>query len=487
MVMYIISRISNCCRHGCFLAILLSSPWLCGNSVRWEVVEPDLAGIPDIGNCRFQDVSGHGGYFYAWICLSADPWEAVYRSADGLNWELVVEGTRTTSGFALEDGRTLLYREGDSSIVIGDGENWTVRDLSEIEGADQAGVLSVAQSNTGRLVLGGTQTFRRVPRPCWWVSNDGGETFTFFASDRDFPFRSEAGLSGMAFGNGVFVGVGIVGESWVGVNGESWAEAALPAVENPDDGESPLIKTIRFYDGAFWAVGNYTRVYRSENGREWTVVHEGGGNNLLDELLIDGDSLHATGSELRQAWSPDRGVSWFSAEASSTGNGTLTGGRGLAFFRGVFAPTGDLLDHENEIVFEIFPSIGSFSQIAYTEGTWLAFTDGTYFLGRAEGHFLDRAVSVDGIFFEHPWFGWFTLRSENWLYHFNLGWIYTESSSGTSVWIATDGLGWIFTSDSLWPNFYHPHSENWGLYADSSEWFFNSTTGDWQKRASFGG
>ena len=474
-------------RMGAFLLTVCVGLEVSGQAVEWEEVEPNLGDHPEIGICDFMDVSGHGGYFYAWACLSVEPWEAVYRSSDGVDWEQIVAGSRTTSGFSLNDGRTLLYGESYPSIVIGDGASWILKDLSQIEGAEQAVVLSVAQGDSGRLVLVGTQTFRRLPRPCWWVSNDGGDSFTFFASDRDFPRREEAGLVDIAFGSGIFVAVGVAGESWVSVNGESWAEVALPAVENSDGGELPVMKAITFFDGAFWAIGNYTRVYRSENGLDWSIVHEGETNDLLNQFLIDGDTLHATGPELRQAWSPDRGLNWFSAETSSTGSGVLAGGRGLAFFRGVFAPTGNLLDEENEIVFDVFPRFRSFSELAYTEGKWLALTGGTYFFGRTGGHFLDSAVSADGIFFQHPWLGWFTLRSDNWLYHFNLGWIYTESSSDTAVWIATDGLGWIFTSNSLWPNFYHPLSEHWGLYADSHEWFFNSTAGEWQQRSSFGG
>jgi hypothetical protein len=370
--------------------------------------------------------------------------------------------------------------------VIGDGSEWSLLDLSGIEGADRSAVYSVARGPGGRIVLGGIQTVRRVPQPCWWVSNDGGETFAFHPAEGSFPSRSEAGLVALAYGNGVFVGAGVPGESWVSVDGETWARSAIPAVSDPDSGELPVMKAIRFYDGAFWAAGNYGRVYRSTNGLDWTVLSEADENALLEDFLIDGDHLHATGPESLQVWSPDRGETWFSGETDTFGLTVLTGGRGLAFSRGLFAPTGGELGSGNEVVFDSFPAARAFSQMAYTEGIWFAHIAGTDYLGRSSGHFLDQAVSEDGVYYEHPWFGWFTMRSGNWFFHFNLGWIYSESASGDSVWIYAGGLEWILTSSSLWPNFYHGPSGHWGLYADFSDWFFNLNTGTWQERPAFG-
>ena len=54
------------------------------------------------------------------------------------------------------------------------------------------------------------------------------------------------------------------------------------------------------------------------------------------------------------------------------------------------------------------------------------------------------------------WFGSFISYEEGWLFHANLGWLYSSPDQEDSVWLWMEGNGWLWTQEGvctyLWSN-----------------------------------
>ena len=51
-----------------------------------------------------------------------------------------------------------------------------------------------------------------------------------------------------------------------------------------------------------------------------------------------------------------------------------------------------------------------------------------------------------------PWFGTFIYYQKGWLYHAQLGWLYSSSNEGESVWLWNENHGWLWTKEGVWPS-----------------------------------
>ena len=47
------------------------------------------------------------------------------------------------------------------------------------------------------------------------------------------------------------------------------------------------------------------------------------------------------------------------------------------------------------------------------------------------------------------WFGWFTDEAFPWIYHTDLGWLYSQSNSQNNIWFFSEQLGWFWTSEEI--------------------------------------
>jgi len=52
------------------------------------------------------------------------------------------------------------------------------------------------------------------------------------------------------------------------------------------------------------------------------------------------------------------------------------------------------------------------------------------------------------------WFGWFTDATFPWIYHVDLGWLYSTSNSQNSIWFFSQQLGWFWTNEETFKD--HP-------------------------------
>lgn len=59
----------------------------------------------------------------------------------------------------------------------------------------------------------------------------------------------------------------------------------------------------------------------------------------------------------------------------------------------------------------------------------------------------NASVHVDRQWYHLDGFGWFAPLSDDWLFHYELGWLYSPPATGTSVWLYLESsAGWIWTS-----------------------------------------
>jgi hypothetical protein len=66
------------------------------------------------------------------------------------------------------------------------------------------------------------------------------------------------------------------------------------------------------------------------------------------------------------------------------------------------------------------------------------------------------------------WFGTFIYYEKGWLYHAELGWLYSSSGQNGSVWLWSGEHGWLWTKADIWPYLYKDEAADW-LYFVKSE------------------
>jgi hypothetical protein len=66
------------------------------------------------------------------------------------------------------------------------------------------------------------------------------------------------------------------------------------------------------------------------------------------------------------------------------------------------------------------------------------------------------------------WFGTFIYYEKGWLYHSQLGWLYSSSGQNGSVWLWSGEHGWLWTKADIWPYLYKDEAADW-LYFVKSE------------------
>ena len=455
-----------------------------GQLLEWQKLESGLMDLPEFGSC-ITSLDGFEGYFYASVCLNQDPWSAVYRSADGSAWEEIWPGSVGTKAIRLGDGRILLYGSG-GNILIGEADSWTQIPAGEGTIQSFATIMSAVEGN-GRIVLAGSARPNRAYEIAWWVSTDNGETFAAFTtSEFENPLYHNPGIRGLAFGNGVFVAVGLKGEVWSGTDGENWTAHQLDAITVGGITKDEVLLSVQFREGAFYATGAHETLYRSTDGSNWDLLHSGPLDRILDSLLIEGDFWYAAGANGHHLWSDDAGQTWNEYYRYVLFD-KLIGGNGVFYLTKYFSPTGGPISPERDISPGLWDS-NSIQHVAYTEGKWLVLDPSESYLGMtptSQTPFLDQATTSDGVNYQHPWFGWFAGRSADWAYHLNLGWIFSNSTSETRAWIHVPGLGWIYTTEAAWPRFYHFLSGHWSLYTGDLNFFWNENLEAWMYRDEF--
>ena len=62
---------------------------------------------------------------------------------------------------------------------------------------------------------------------------------------------------------------------------------------------------------------------------------------------------------------------------------------------------------------------------------------------------------------EVPWFGSILLFPNNWVYHIELGWLFSIADEGGGVWLWHHTHGWLWTEEGLYPFIYKSTVSNW--------------------------
>jgi len=77
------------------------------------------------------------------------------------------------------------------------------------------------------------------------------------------------------------------------------------------------------------------------------------------------------------------------------------------------------------------------------------------------------------------WFGYYWQSSNNWVFHYELGWLYPKGKGSYDNWIFFPKHGWMWTGRYVYPNFYSNKESTWYLYDHNSKdfgWFKNLVT-----------
>ena len=83
------------------------------------------------------------------------------------------------------------------------------------------------------------------------------------------------------------------------------------------------------------------------------------------------------------------------------------------------------------------------------------------------------------------WLGNFNLASADWVYHDQLGWMYVNGTSSSSVWIWLPDVGWLWTNSSCFPYLFDYTKGDWSyFYYDASatkRYLYRYSDADWSE------
>ena len=71
------------------------------------------------------------------------------------------------------------------------------------------------------------------------------------------------------------------------------------------------------------------------------------------------------------------------------------------------------------------------------------------------------ATRLQAGWMESEWFGSFLPYTDNWIFHYQMGWLYISDFKPENMWIWSEEQGWIWTTKNLLPFFYSNNSSNW--------------------------
>ena len=87
--------------------------------------------------------------------------------------------------------------------------------------------------------------------------------------------------------------------------------------------------------------------------------------------------------------------------------------------------------------------------------------------------------SAGSNWFTSTWFGSLYLGSSSWIYHSDLGWLYTSSDGMSNLWLWHEDMGWCWTGKNIYPWLRHNETADWIFYLKTSSgktYFFNNTS-----------
>ena len=76
-----------------------------------------------------------------------------------------------------------------------------------------------------------------------------------------------------------------------------------------------------------------------------------------------------------------------------------------------------------------------------------------------------NAIEETGGWKTSEWFGTFIYYEKGWLYHTQLGWLYSSDTNTVGVWLWKEKLGWLWTKEFIWPYLYKNDTSSWIYYS----------------------
>ena len=92
---------------------------------------------------------------------------------------------------------------------------------------------------------------------------------------------------------------------------------------------------------------------------------------------------------------------------------------------------------------------------------------------------LDRAVALDGGWYDLAWLGFFEASSYPWLYLLGLGWVYPVESAENSLWMWLSDIGWVWTDADNFPYMYDGEEDIWIFWDSPNRIFYRYVSGEW--------
>ncbi len=140
------------------------------------------------------------------------------------------------------------------------------------------------------------------------------------------PLAQGNNLSGITYGNGIFVAVGYSGTILTSPDGVTWT----PKTSGTDYG----LQGVAYGNSTFVAVGEFGTIITSPDGATW-IARPSGSSSSLRGIAFGAGLFVAVGEKATILISPD-GITW--TRTTSGGSATL---RGVAFGNGTFVAGGD--------------------------------------------------------------------------------------------------------------------------------------------------
>jgi hypothetical protein len=100
-------------------------------------------------------------------------------------------------------------------------------------------------------------------------------------------------------------------------------------------------------------------------------------------------------------------------------------------------------------------------------------------LSNTAGPWWKSVPEIAGGWRTSPWLGTFLAYPQDWIYHADLGWLYTHSGSNSDLWLWSDEEGWLWTGPGIYPYLFQNSSANWLYFIkkkDGKPRFYDYTT-----------
>lgn len=85
----------------------------------------------------------------------------------------------------------------------------------------------------------------------------------------------------------------------------------------------------------------------------------------------------------------------------------------------------------------------------------------TPLLATTAGPWWETIPEIAGGWRTSTWLGTFLAYPQGWIYHADLGWLYSHSGTNTDLWLWSEDKGWLWTGPEIYPHLFQNSTSNW--------------------------